>query len=177
METISASLTTDEEKAKLDEKYEKLIDQFEQETAQYDRLSRVSAVATFGGVLASILGPLLYFQSASGINPYHAFATGPALYIAIGGIIASKLIPKLAIMYASHKKHEVSRTKYKPVTGVCMCDLYQFRTHLRKMDKAADSGERMKHAKLATYYKHKMGWDSSSKRDISNPVSSGGIDR
>jgi hypothetical protein len=154
---ISAALSTEEEHAKLDEKYEKLIDQFEQETAQYDRLSRVSAVATFGGVLASILGPLLYFQSA-GVNPYHAFATGPALYVAIGGIIASKLVPKLAIMYANHKKHEISRVKYKPVTGVCMCDLYQFRTHLRKMDKAENAGERMKHAKLASYYKHKMGW-------------------
>jgi hypothetical protein len=26
------------------------------------------------------------------------------------------------------------------------------------MDKADTSGERMRHAKLASYYKHKMGW-------------------
>jgi hypothetical protein len=56
-------------------------------------------------------------------------------------------------------KHEVSRTKYKPVTGVCMCDLYQFRTHLNRADKAEDTAERMRHAKLASYYKHKMGLD------------------
>jgi hypothetical protein len=156
MENLAA-ISIEEEKAKLDEKYQKLIDQFEQETARYDRLSRVSAVATFGGVIASILTPLLYFQSI-GVNPYHAFASGPALYYAIGGVIASKVAPKLAIMYANHKKHEVSRVKYKPVTGVCMCDLYQYRTHLNRMDRAGAPGERMRHAKLANYYKHKMGW-------------------
>jgi hypothetical protein len=153
----SAALSTEEERARLDQKYEKLIDQFEEETARYDRMSKISAIATFGGVIASILGPLLYFQLAN-VNPYQAFASGPALYVAIGGIVASKLVPKFMIMYADHKKHEVSRVKYRPVTGVCMCDLYQFRTHLRKMDKADTSGERMRHAKLASYYKHKMGW-------------------
>ena len=154
---ISAALSTEEEKAKLDEKYEKLIDQFELETTRYDRISKISAVATFGGVIASILTPLLYFQSI-GVNPYHAFASGTALYLAVGGIIASKLVPKLAIMYANHKKHEVSRVKYKPVTGVCMCDLYQYRTHLNRIDESDTPGERMRHAKLASYYKHKMGW-------------------
>ncbi|MEW5839456.1 hypothetical protein [Nitrososphaera sp.] len=155
---ISPSLTVEEEKARLDEKYEKLIDQFEDETAAYDRLSRVSAIATFGGVLASVLGPLLYYSSIGVSNPYHAFAAGPALYVTIGGIVASKLLPKMGILYANHKKHQVSRVKYRPVTGVCMCDLYQFRTHLRKMDKAGTTAERMRHAKLANYYKHKMGW-------------------
>lgn len=151
-----AAISIPEEKAKLEEKYEKLIDQFEQDTARYDRLARISAVATFAGVLASILVPIVYFQSI-GVNPYQAFANGPALYLAIGGIVASKLVPKLLIMYSSHMKHEVSRTKYKPVTGVCMCDLYQFRTHLNRVDKAEDNAERMRHAKLASYYKHKMG--------------------
>jgi hypothetical protein len=141
---------------RLDEKYEKLIDQFEEETAKYDRLSRISAIATFGGVLASILVPLLYLTATSA-SPFHTFASGPVLYFAIGGIIASKLVPKMMIVYANHKKHEVSRVKYKPVTGVCMCDLYQFRTHLRRMDGAEGTAERMRHAKLASYYKHKMG--------------------
>jgi hypothetical protein len=156
MENLAA-LSVEQEKAILDQKYQKLIEQFERETAQYDRLSRFSAVATFGGVIASILAPLLYFQSI-GVNPYQAFASGPALYAAIGGIVASKLVPKFLIVYANHKKHEVSRLKYKPVTGVCMCDLYQFRTHLNRMDEAETAGERMRHAKLASYYKHKMGW-------------------
>lgn len=149
-------ISVEQEKAKLDEKYQKLIEQFEQDTARYDKLSRVSAIATFGGVIASILAPLLYFQSI-GVNPYQAF-TGPALYAVIGGIAASKIVPKLLMMYASHMKHEISRVKYKPVTGVCMCDLYQFRTHLNRMGEAGTPGERMRHAKLANYYKHKMGW-------------------
>lgn len=156
MENLAA-LSVEQEKAKLEEKYQKLIDQFELETARYDRISKISAVATFGGVIASILTPLLYFQSI-GVNPYHAFASGTALYLTIGGVIASKLVPKLAIMYANHKKHEVSRVKYKPVTGVCMCDLYQYRTHLNRIDESDTPGERMRHAKLASYYKHKMGW-------------------
>lgn len=153
----TAALSVEEEKARLDAKYEKLIDQFEEETARYDRMSKISAIATFGGVLASILTPLIYFQTAN-VNPYQAFASGPALYLTIVGIAASKLVPKLMMVYANHKKHEVSRVKYRPVTGVCMCDLYQFRTHLRKMDKAETTAERMRHAKLASYYKSKMGW-------------------
>ncbi|MER3408189.1 MAG: hypothetical protein C4292_05480 [Nitrososphaera sp.] len=153
----SAALSVGEEKARLDVKYEKLIDQFEEETAKYDRMSKISAIATFGGVLVSIMTPLLYFQAAN-VNPFHAFASGPALYLTVGGIAASKLVPKLAMVYANHKKREVLRVKYKPVTGVCMCDLYQFRTHLRKMDKAETTAERMRHAKLASYYKSKMGW-------------------
>lgn len=151
------ALSMEKEKVQLEEKYEKLIDQFEEETAQYDRVSRVAAIATFGGVLASILVPLLYL-TATAEDPFRAFVSGPLLYVVIGGVLASKIAPKLVIMYANHKKHEVSRLKYRPVTGVCMCDLYQYRTHLRKMDDAETTGERMRHAKLAAYYKHQMGW-------------------
>lgn len=152
------ALSMEQEKAQLEVKYEKLIDQFEKETAQYDRLSRVAAIATFGGVLASILVPLLYL-TATAEDPFRAFVSGQLLYIVIGGVLASKIAPKLVIMYANHKKHEISKLKYRPVTGVCMCDLYQYRTHLRRMDKAETTGERMRHAKLASYYKHQMGWD------------------
>jgi hypothetical protein len=151
------ALSIPEEKTQLEEKYEKLIDQFEQETAQYDRMSKIAAIATFGGVLASILVPLLYLMAVAE-DPYVAFVSGPLLYLVIGGVLASKISPKLMIMYANHKRHEVSRLKYRPVTGVCMCDLYQYRTHLRKMDKADTPGERMRHAKLASYYKRQMGW-------------------
>lgn len=151
------ALSVEKEKAQLEEKYEKLIDQFEEETSQYDRMSRVAAIATFGGVLFSILFPLLYL-TATAEDPFRAFVSGPLLYVVIGGVLASKVAPKLVIMYANHKKHEVSRLKYRPVTGVCMCDLYQYRTHLRKMDKSETTGERMRHAKLAAYYKHQMGW-------------------
>ena len=151
------ALSTQEEKAHIEEKYEKLIDQFEQDTAQYDKVSKIAAIATFGGVLASILVPLVYLMAISE-DPYAAFVSGPLLYLVIGGVLASKITPKLLIVYANHKKHEVSRLKYRPVTGVCMCDLYQYRTHLRKMEKADVPSERMRHAKLAAYYKRQMGW-------------------
>lgn len=154
----ASALSVEEEKARLESKYEKLIEQFEKETAQYDRLSRVAVIATFGGVIISILLPLLYL-AATAQDPYRAFVSGPLLYLVIAGILASKIVPKLVIWYSNHKKHEVSRLKYKPVTGVCMCDLYQYRTHLHKMDKAETVGERMRHAKLAGYYKHRMGWE------------------
>jgi hypothetical protein len=80
------------------------------------------------------------------------------VYAAIGGILASIVLTKLPILYVDHKKHQISIHKYKPVTGVCMCDLYQYRTHLRKMETATTSAERIRHYKLANYYKHQMGF-------------------
>jgi hypothetical protein len=38
-----------------------------------------------------------------------------------------------------------------------MCDLYQYRTHLRRMEMATTTVERIRHNKLANYYKHQMG--------------------
>lgn len=137
------------EEGKLDEKLEMLIDQFEREVAPYDRWSRISVAATSAGVVASIVLPLLLLQ------PAHA------LYATIAGIAASIGLTKLPILYADHKKHEISRVKYKPVTGVCMCDLYQYRTHLHKMQNANNTAERIRHSKLASYYKHQMGLGSA----------------
>lgn len=130
---------------KLDEQLDKLIDQFEQEVAPYDRWSRISAIATSAGVISSIVLSMLLLQSPV------------SLYAAIAGIAASIGVTKLPILYGDHKKHEISRLKYKPVTGVCMCDLYQYRTHLRRMESANDTAERIRHSKLANYYKHQMG--------------------
>lgn len=138
-------LVTSLEENKLDERLEKLIDQFEREVAPLDRWSRLSVVATSAGVVASVVLPLLLLEP------------GIALYATIGGILASVGLTKLPILYVDRKKHEISRTKYKPVTGVCMCDLYQYRTHANKMENAKTAGERMRHAKLASYYKHQMG--------------------
>lgn len=154
MQTPSLSA---EKAGELDQKFGRLIDQFEQEVAPYDRLTRFAAIGTFGGVIVSILIPILYLQFVANVNPYHAFMSGPAMYFVIGGIVASKIVPRLLMAYSSHKKHKISRTKYKPVTGVCMCDLYQFRTHLQKMEKASTAARRIRHAKLASYYKQKMG--------------------
>ncbi len=130
---------------KLDEQLDKLIDQFEQEVAPYDRWSRISAIATSAGVISSIVLSMLLLQSPV------------SLYAAIAGIAASIGVTKFPILYGDHKKHEISRLKYKPVTGVCMCDLYQYRTHLRRMESANDTAERIRHSKLANYYKHQMG--------------------
>jgi hypothetical protein len=62
-------------------------------------------------------------------------------------------------LYVDHKKHEISRVKYRPMAGVCMCDLSQLRSHMRKIDKASTTGERIRHTKLVNYYKHQIGWE------------------
>jgi hypothetical protein len=131
--------------AKLDNKLEMLIDQFEKEVAPLDRWARLSAIATSVGVVASVVLPLMLLSPAV------------ALYATVGGILASIGLTRIPILYSNYKKHQISRTKYRPVTGVCMCDLYQYRTHLNKMQGASDMGERMRHSKLANYYKHQMG--------------------
>jgi hypothetical protein len=41
---------------------------------------------------------------------------------------------KESVVTQDHKKHEISKHNDKPVTGVCMCDLYQYRTRLRTME-------------------------------------------
>ncbi|MEP0825137.1 MAG: hypothetical protein HRF40_06600 [Nitrososphaera sp.] len=133
------------EESKLDERLEMLIDQFERDVAPYDRWSRISMIATSAGVISSVVLPLLLLEPAV------------ALYATVAGIAASIGLTKLPILYADHKKHEISREKYKPVTGVCMCDLYQYRTHLHKMQNASNPAERIRHSKLASYYKHQMG--------------------
>jgi hypothetical protein len=138
-------ITSIKEENKLDEKLEMLIDQFEREVEPYDRWSRLSVMATSAGVVASIVLPFLLLHPSV------------VLYATIPGIIASVGLTKLPILYADRKKHEISRLKYKPVTGVCMCDLYQYRTHLNKMQSASSNAERIRHSKLASYYKHQMG--------------------
>jgi len=136
---------TSSKEVKLDKKLEMLIDQFEREVAPYDKWSRIAAISSSAGVVTSILLSMLLLPSAY------------TMYAAIGGILASIVLTKLPILYADHKKHEISTNRYKPVTGVCMCDLYQYRTHLRKMETATTSAERIRHNKLANYYKRQMG--------------------
>jgi hypothetical protein len=130
---------------KLDNRLEMLIDQFEREVAPYDRWSRIAAISSSAAVVTSIMLSMLLLPSDY------------TLYAAVGGILASIVLTKLPILYADHKKHEISTHKYKPVTGVCMCDLYQYRTHLRRMEMATTTADRIRHNKLANYYKHQMG--------------------
>ena len=136
---------TSSKEVKLDKRLDMLIDQFEREVAPYDRWSRIAAVSSSAAVVTSIVLSMLLLPSDY------------TLYAAVGGILASIVLTKLPILYADHKKHEISTHKYKPVTGVCMCDLYQYRTHLRRMEMATTTGDRIRHNKLANYYKHQMG--------------------
>ncbi len=136
---------TSSKEVKLDKRLDMLIDQFEREVAPYDRWSRIAAISSSAAVVTSIVLSMLLLPSDY------------TLYAAVGGILASIVLTKLPILYADHKKHEISIHKYKPVTGVCMCDLYQYRTHLRRMEMATTTVDRIRHNKLANYYKHQMG--------------------
>lgn len=138
---------------KLDAKLEGLLDQFEREVEPYDRWAGISMFTTPVGVVISIFVPLLLNFSGS-------FAISESvLYWIVGGIVATIGLTKLPLLYVDHKKHEISRVKYKPIAGVCMCDLSQLRSHMKKMEKAKGTGERMMHAKLVKYYKQQIGWE------------------
>ena len=147
------------EEAKLNDKLEKLLNQFEREVEPYDRFSALSLFSTPIGIILSILLPLGYLQFVAGANPFVSMVSTGIIYWIVGGILATVGLTKLPIIYADHKKHEISRTKYKPIAGVCMCDLSQLRSHMKKMEKAKVTGERMKHAKLVKYYKQQIGWE------------------
>ena len=145
------------EETKMDEKMDKLLDQFEREVEPLDRFSGYSMFATPAGIVMSIFLPLAYLQFAAGVDPFTHIGT--ALYWIVGGIVATIGLTKLPIFYVDRKKHEISRQKYKPMTGVCMCDLSQLRGHMRKMERSRVTGERMRHAKLVKYYKEQIGWE------------------
>jgi hypothetical protein len=138
---------------KLDVRLERLLDQFEHEVDPYDRWAGISMFATPAGVLISIFVPLLLHFSGSFV------ISESVLYWIVGGILATIGLTKLPLLYVDHKKHEISRVKYRPIAGVCMCDLSQLRSHMTKMEKARTTGERIRHAKLVNYYKGQMGWE------------------
>ena len=138
---------------KLDERLDGLLDKFEREVEPYDRWAGISMFATPVGVVISIFLPLLLHFSGS-------FAISESvLYWIVGGILATIGLAKLPLLYVDHKKHEISRLKYRPIAGVCMCDLSQLRSHMTKMEKARTTGERIRHTKLVNYYKHQIGWE------------------
>jgi hypothetical protein len=143
---------------KLNKRLEALLDQFENEVKSYDKWSSISMLAAPVGIIISIFLPILFIQYMSHGNLYVSINSRPALYLVFIGIAATVVITKLAIFYVDYKKHEISRTKYRPIAGVCMCDLSQLRTHMIKIEKSKTAGERMRHVRLMNYYKHQMGW-------------------
>ena len=140
-------------KNELDGRLEGLLDQFEREVEPYDRWAGISMFATPVGVVISIFVPLLLHFSGS-------FAISESvLYWIVGGIVATIALAKLPLLYVDYKKHEISRVKYRPMAGVCMCDLSQLRSQMTKREKARTTGERIRYTKLVNYYKHQMGWE------------------
>lgn len=138
---------------KLDARLDGLLDQYEREVEPYDRWAGISMFGTPVGVIISIFVPLLLHFSES-------FAISESvLYWIVSGILATIGLTKLPLLYVDHKKHEISRVKYRPMAGVCMCDLSQLRSHMRKIDKASTTGEKIRHTKLVNYYKHQIGWE------------------
>ena len=148
-----------EDDNKLNKKLQALLDQFENEVKSYDKWTGISMIATPIGIVVSIFLPMLFSQYISQGSLYGSFSSGPMLYWIIGGILATVAITKLPLFYVDYKKHEISRTKYRPVAGVCMCDLSQLRSHMIRIEKAKTTGERMRHARLINYYKHQIGWE------------------
>ena len=143
---------------KLNKRLEALLDQFEREVKSYDKWSCISMTATPVGIIISIFLPMLFIQYVSQGSLYVSISSGPILYWIISGILATVVITKLPLFYVDYKKHEISRTKYKPIAGVCMCDLSQLRSHMIRMEKSKTIGERIRHARLINYYKHQIGW-------------------
>jgi hypothetical protein len=139
---------------KLDKRLDGLLDQFEREIEPYDRWAGISMFATPVGVVISIFMPLMLQLSEPSIA-----ISESVVYWIVGGILATIGLTKLPILYIDHKKHEISKVKYRPIAGVCMCDLSQLRSHMRKMDKASTTGGRIRHTKLVNYYKHQIGWE------------------
>lgn len=143
---------------KLNKRLEALLDQFESEIKSYDKWSSISMVATPVGIIISIFLPTIFIQYMSQGSLYVSISSGPIIYWIISGILATVAITKLPLFYIDYKKHEISRTKYKPIAGVCMCDLSQLRSHMIRMEKSKTTGERIRHARLINYYKHQIGW-------------------
>jgi len=142
---------------KLDDKLECLLDRFEKEVEPYDKLSAVGLIITPIAVVSTIvfgwlLAPLPHDAMLRSI------VSGERLYWIIGSILAIVAATKLLILYADRKKHQISNSKYKPLTGgMCMCDLSQLRYHVRRLDKSRHEGERIKHVRMVTYYKQRLG--------------------
>lgn len=139
---------------KLDERLDSLLNQFEEEVEPYDRWAGISMFATPAGVVISIFVPLMFHISWPSLE-----ISGSVLYWIIGGILATLGLARIPLLYVDHKKHEISRVKYRPMAGVCMCDLSNLRSHMRKADNAHTTGERIRHTKLVNYYKHEIGWE------------------
>lgn len=145
---------------KMDSRLELLLDRFEKEVEPYDRMSSLFLLLSPIGVMLSVLVPLPIISYSFHVNPFSALVSGGMVCWTVGTILSVLGSTKLAILFLDHTKHKISKTKYKPLTGVCMCDLSQLRSHLQRMEKAKTVGERLRHCQLADYYQQQIGWKS-----------------
>lgn len=136
----------------LTDKHLKLLDRFEKDVAIYDRLAEFSVVMSSIGIICSILIPLTAYSFLIRGNPYDGITVSPYIYFVIAGIVVTVLLTRLVIIYADRKKHKISETEYRPVTGFCMCDFSMLRSHTKRLERAKTMGERLRHAKLVNYY-------------------------
>ena len=136
----------------LTDKHIKLLDRFEKDVAIYDRLAEFSVVMSSIGIICSILIPLTTYSFLIRGNPYDGITVSPYIYFVITGIVVTVLLTRLVIIYADRKKHKISETEYRPVTGFCMCDFSMLRSHTKRLERAKTMGERLRHAKLVNYY-------------------------
>lgn len=145
---------------KMDSRLALLLDLFEKEVEPYDRLSSLFLILSPIGVILSVLIPLPIMSYSFHVNPFSALTSGGMLFWTVGTILSVLGATKVAILFLDHIKHKISKTKYKPLTGVCMCDLSQLRSHLLRMEKANTVAERLRHCQLADYYQQQIGWKS-----------------
>ncbi len=136
----------------LTDKHIKLLERFERDVAIYDRIAEFSVIMSSIGILCSILIPLTTYSILIRGNPYDGITVFPYIYFVIAGIVVTVLLTRLAILYTDRKKHQISETEYRPVTGFCMCDFSMLRSHTKKLERAKTMGERLRHAKLVNYY-------------------------
>ena len=144
---------------KLDSRLEMLLNLFEKEVKPYDRLSSIFFLLTPVGVIFSTLSPIPIMLYIFHINPFAAMVSGGIIFWIIGGIVATLVMTRVAILFFDYRKHQISKLKYRPLTGVCMCDLSQLRSHLSKMEKTNSPAERIKHKRLVEYYRERIGWN------------------
>ncbi len=142
--SINLSLTITGKSSNFD-KLKYLLDRLEKEVEPYDKLSAFVLTVVFGWLLAPSLPHDAMLRS---------IVIGERIYWLIGSILTIFDATKLPVLYADHKKHKISNSKYKPLNGgICMCDLSQLRYHMRRLEKSRHEGERIKQGKLLTYSK------------------------
>lgn len=134
-------------KYRMEPRLEELLSRFEQEAEPYDRLAAYSLLLIpIGAVLVALMllltGPI---------------TIGWKVYTAMASIIALPFASYAISLYAERKKHNISETRYRPVTGICMCDLSQLRYHMIRFEKADNYAEKARHARMMDYYAERIG--------------------